>query len=143
MQFAVTKQRHFLNFTALSSIHTRQILFYALSPIIVGSQLLDGFLLAYLRLKQGVSWSILAHATFNVLMIIPSALLFQGKTVINYTTPDYTILVKEYTYLERPSHMRIGRTEDDDIDTVIVQQMGLQTVLDSIVTTNASTLIIY
>lgn len=120
----------------LSNYANQEILFYALSPIIVGSQLLGGFLLAYLRLKQGVSWSILAHATFNAMMIIPSALLFQGKTVIDYTTSDYTILVKEYTYLERPSHMRIGRTQDG-IDTVIVRQMGLQTVLDSVVTTNA------
>ncbi|WP_257670871.1 CPBP family intramembrane glutamic endopeptidase [Parapedobacter tibetensis] len=66
----------------LSNYANQEVLFYALSPIIVGSQLLGGFLLAYLRLKHGLRWSILAHAVFNALVVIPSAWLFQGKTVI-------------------------------------------------------------
>jgi len=121
---------HLVNYT------NREVLFFAFSPIIVGSQLLGGFLLAYLRLKHGLPWSILAHAAFNTLITIPSVLLLHGKTVINYASSDYTMLVKEYAYLERPSRIRINR-KDDGIDTVIVRQTDLQTVLDSIGTPGA------
>lgn len=128
---AVYVSSMFFGLYHLSNYTNQEILFYALSPIIVGSQLLGGFLLAYLRLKQGLRWSILAHAAFNALVVIPSALLLHGKTVIDYQSSDYSLVVTEYSYLERPAHMQVSRG-DNGIDTVIVRQMGLQTVLDAI-----------
>lgn len=115
----------------LPNYANQEVLFYALAPIIVGSQLLGGFLLAYLRLKYGLRWAILLHAVFNALFTIPSALLFHGKTVIDYQSSDYSLVVTEYAYLERPERMRIS-SKDNGIDTLIVRQTGLQVVLDSI-----------
>lgn len=115
----------------LFNYSNQEVLFYALAPIIVGSQLFGGFLLAYLRVKHGLRWSILAHAVFNALIVIPSALLVHGKTVIDYRSSDYSLVATEFAYLERPEYLRIHR-ENDGIDTLIVRQMGLQTVLDSI-----------
>lgn len=116
---------HLFNYT------NQEVLFYMLAPIIVGSQLLGGFLLAYLRLKYGLRWSILLHAVFNALFTIPSVLLYHGKTVIDYQSSDYSLVVTEYAYLERPERMRISR-KNNGIDTLIVRQTGLQAVLDSI-----------
>src|SRR5690606_8352805 len=106
---------HLFNYT------NQEVLFYMLAPIIVGSQLLGGFLLAYLRLKYGLRWSILLHAVFNALFTIPSVLLYRGKTVIDYQSSDYSLVVTEYSYLERPERMRISR-KDNGIETLIVRQ---------------------
>ena len=99
----------------LSNYTNNEVLFYLISTIIVGSQLLGGFLLAYLRLKHGLPWSILTHAVFNALMVIPSALFMQGKTVIDYQSADYSLVVTEYAYLERPDYMRFPGKMDVSI----------------------------
>lgn len=123
-------------FYHLTNYTNQEALFYMLSPIIIGSQLKGGFLLAYLRLKHGLTWSILAHAVFNALAVIPSMFFLHGKTVIDYKSSDYSLVVTEYTYIERPDRMQISR-EYNGIDTLIVRQTGLQTVLDSIGTPGA------
>ncbi|MEC3879700.1 CPBP family intramembrane glutamic endopeptidase [Parapedobacter sp. 10938] len=115
----------------LSNYANQEVLFYALAPIIVGSQLLGGFLLAYLRLKYGLRWAILLHAVFNALFTIPTVLLYHGKTIIDHQSSEYSLVVTEYAYVDRPERMRISR-KDNGIDTLIVRQMGLQSVLDSI-----------
>lgn len=120
----------------MSNYNNHEVLFYLLAPVIVGSQLVGGFLMAYLRLKHGLRWSILMHAVFNAVIIVPITLFIHGKTVIDCQSPHYSLVVTQYAFSERPEHIRIFRQETG-IDTVHVRQANLQRIVDLIGTPGA------
>lgn len=117
---------HFINYS------NREALFFLLIPVIFSSQLIGGLVLAYLRLKQGLRWSILAHVTFNALVLGGGILFIHGNVVLDESTDNHSLYVKEYAYLEkRPKQFTIHRT-NEGIDTISVRQISLRTLLDSI-----------
>jgi len=119
----------------MSNYDNREVLFYLLAPIIIGSQLVGGFLMAYLRLKHGLRWSILLHAVFNALIIVPITLSIHGKIVIDAHSPQYSLVVTQYAFSEQPEHIRIFK-QKTGIDTVHVRQANLQQIVDLIGTPN-------
>jgi len=66
---------HFSNFEF--SLHTM-----LLSPLLVAPQLIMGFFLGYIRIKLGLRWSILLHATHNGILMIPLLLVKASETAI-------------------------------------------------------------
>lgn len=73
-------RKHFAFFFYASAIlfglvHTinynnNSLLFYLLSPIIVGSQMFGGLMYGYVRVKLGYWWGVLLHGTFNLILIM-------------------------------------------------------------------------
>ncbi|MFC3197635.1 CPBP family intramembrane glutamic endopeptidase [Parapedobacter deserti] len=120
----------------MSNYDNHEVLFYLFAPVIVGSQLVGGFLMAYLRLKHGLRWSILMHAVFNAVIIVPVTLSIHGATVIDSHSPQYSLVVTQYAFSEQPEHIRIFRQEAG-IDTVHVRQANLQRIVDLIGTPGA------
>ncbi len=110
----------------------REPLFFLLSPFLLSSQLFGGFVLAYLRLQHGLRWSILAHATFNALVLGVSIIFTHGKVILDESNDSYRMYIKEYVYREeRPVRFKIQR-KGNGIDTIYVRQVHLQRLLDSI-----------
>ena len=91
--------------------------------------------MAYLRLKHGLRWSILLHAVFNALIIVPITLSIHGKIVIDAHSPQYSLVVTQYAFSEQPEHIRIFK-QKTGIDTVHVRQANLQQIVDLIGTPN-------
>ncbi|MGY8915428.1 MAG: CPBP family intramembrane glutamic endopeptidase [Flavobacteriales bacterium] len=48
---------------------------YYFTPFLIAPQLITGVFLGYIRVKLGLKWSILLHATFNTVLIGPILLL--------------------------------------------------------------------
>jgi membrane protease YdiL (CAAX protease family) len=48
---------------------------WLLSPILVAPQISVGFLLGFIRVKFGLLWSIIMHACYNMVLIVPLLLL--------------------------------------------------------------------
>lgn len=107
------------------------ILFYALLPIIVSSQSAGGFLLAYLRLRQGLLWSMFAHGLYNGILLLLSVVLSHDRLVLNEKEPYYTLEVREYIYRQDRAKLRIHRS-NEGIDSIIWKQANLQLLVDSL-----------
>lgn len=48
---------------------------YYMAPLLIAPQLMAGVILGYIRIKLGLKWSILLHATYNTILIGPVLLL--------------------------------------------------------------------
>lgn len=49
--------------------------YFYLIPILIGSQVVGGLLLGYVRLNYGMKWAILNHASFNAILFLPTLFL--------------------------------------------------------------------
>lgn len=130
LKFAV-----YLSSIAFGLVHSinyenSQPLFYALLPIIISSQALGGFVLAYLRLREGLLWSMFSHGLFNA-MVGLSLLFVQGRVALDEKEGHYTLLVKEYAFKADTQATRIYR-DGERIDSIIWKQASLQSLVDSL-----------
>jgi membrane protease YdiL (CAAX protease family) len=48
---------------------------YFFAPLLIAPQLIAGIFLGYIRVKLGLKWSILLHASYNTILIGPVLLL--------------------------------------------------------------------
>lgn len=108
-----------------------QPLFYALLPIIVSPQALGGLFLAYLRLREGLLWSMFAHALFNATVGLLSLLFLQGGVALDEKENHYQLTVKEYVFKRDRQKTHIYRN-GDRIDSIMWRQVSLQSLVDSL-----------
>lgn len=115
----------------LGNYENNQWLFYVLAPIIVSSQSLGGFVLAYLRLREGLLWSMFAHALFNATVILFSVIFDQGLVRLNEQNERYSLTVKEYSFKQGKQVREIYRS-GERIDSIVWKQASLQALVDSL-----------
>ena len=115
----------------LGNYENQQWLFYVLSPIIVSSQSLGGLVLAYLRLREGILWSMFAHGLFNATLIGIGLLFYQGWMVLDEKNERYSMIIKEYSFTEGKEMKEIYRT-GNFIDSIVWKQASLQSLVDSL-----------
>lgn len=92
---------HLSNYEGLSSIE-----YIIFSPILIGSQLIGGYLYTFLRVKFNFYSALISHSIWNILftlILIP----------INYFEPPYIIKNKEYT-------LKIKSYEYNSIDNQVL-----------------------
>lgn len=106
-------------------------LFYALLPIIVSSQALGGLILAYLRLRDGVLWSMFAHGLFNAAIALLSLLFLQNRMALDEKEDHYHLTVKEYAFKNGKQKTHIHRN-GRRIDSIMWRQGSLQSLVDSL-----------
>lgn len=111
-----------------------QPLFYILLPVILSSQSLGGFILAYLRLREGLLWSMFAHALHNATILILSTILLHDRVVLSETGDHYTLTVTEYSFREGPPATHVYRN-GELIDSIVWKQADLQSLVDSLSST--------
>ncbi len=108
-----------------------QPLFYALLPIIVSSQTLGGLVLAYLRLHEGLLWSMFAHGLFNATVGLLSLLLLQGWVALDEKEDHYRLTVTEHAFKTDRPKTHIYRN-GERIDSIMWRQASLQSLVDSL-----------
>lgn len=108
--------------------------FYALSPLIIISQLSGGFILSYIRVRLNILYSLLYHAVWNLLfaIVVPFVILF--------FTPPFNVHTSRYSIrIEQEAFLLPGDTasfeadiQDDKIYSLKADRYDLQHLLDCI-----------
>lgn len=116
----------------LTNYTNTEPLFFILAPAIISSQLMGGFIMAYLRVQYGVGWSMLKHALFNGMAVFFSYCFYHNIQCLELRENSLNLSVREYMLADRSNHyIRIYRS-GLGIDSMVIRQMDLQQVLDSI-----------
>lgn len=74
--------------------------FYALSPLIIASQLSGGLVLSYIRVRLNIFYSMLYHASWNLLfaIIIPSVMAFFINPYIDHEK-NYDLKIEQKVFI--------------------------------------------
>lgn len=107
-------------------------LFYALSPIIVGTQLIGGLTLSYTRIKLGFLWGVVQHVVFNFIFVGMVVIFGQNTTMIEESTPEYSIKINGLIFIDADSSRFNEKIVNDKIYFIKANDYSLQAVLDSI-----------
>lgn len=105
--------------------------FYALSPLIIASQLSGGLVLSYIRVRLNILYSMLYHAIWNFLfaIIIPSLYVLFTPVFVE-TTSEYQIKIEEKAFVSTVTiHAHI---EGDKIYEITARRYQFQDLLDYI-----------
>lgn len=120
---------HLLNYTNNTELLLK------LSPILIGSQLIGGLALSYLRVRFNLYWSIFYHIIWNlsVIIIIPY-LLFSNIQAYTDLGKNYNLEVKESLFYQpkKPQTFYIDTLKNGKIKRIATEQLSLQHTLDTI-----------
>ncbi len=86
---------HLTNFTNTG------IVFFALFPVIVGSQMIGGLLLSYSRIKFGFIWSWFQHGAYNFILILATVLFLHNQEIINFSEEKLSIEIRELQFIDK------------------------------------------
>lgn len=131
LKAAVYTSSIIFGFIHATNYENNQTLFYLLLPLIISSQSAGGFMLAYLRMREGFLWSLFSHGLFNATVLLLSVLFLHDRLVISDKQAHYTLVVQEYVYQGSPQQTTIYRT-GNHIDSIIWKQAYLQQLVDSL-----------
>lgn len=102
----------------LTNFENRELLFYVLAPIIVGSQLIGGVTLSYTRVKLGFIWSVALHSAFNLFMLLSSLIFYHNKNHLNISNDDLMLKLTELIYIDTDDAFFDFNAENDIIYTI-------------------------
>lgn len=119
-------------FAHLSNFDNDETLFYIFSPIIIASQMIGGFVLAFIRVRFNIWWAMFCHFLWNVFATCLS--VFWSYTFsYNENTPDYSISITEsqFYHKEKGRNLKIDST-NGKLYRVEVNQYSFQHTLDTL-----------
>lgn len=134
---SISKYFLYLMITAFGLIHltnfnNKELIFYALSPIIVGSQLMGGVVLSYVRIKLGFIWSIIQHGAFNLFVLLIALMFYHNQSITNISNHDLTLRINELMYINKEdSYFRIS-SENNLIYKLEANDISLFRFVDSL-----------
>lgn len=104
-----------------------------LSPLIIGSQIVGGVTLAYVRVRFSLIWSIVLHMLWNGSLFCLFAYLHAYGDPYTETTRDYTVEIKEVEFYDpsRSQELTID-TLDGMLHALSTRQLSFQHTLDSL-----------
>lgn len=117
---------HLTNYTNTEPI------FYCLAPIIVGSQILGGFILSYTRIKLGFIWAFVQHGLFNLFGIIMTVLFFHNHDIMNISTPEYNLKITELAYIYVEDSYYDSDFDGDVFYSIDAEDVSLQSIIDNV-----------
>ncbi|WP_294226725.1 CPBP family intramembrane glutamic endopeptidase [uncultured Chryseobacterium sp.] len=106
--------------------------FYALSPLIIISQLSGGFILSYIRIRLNILYSLLYHALWNMLfaIVVPFVILFFTPPFTAHTS-YYSIRIEQEAFLLPGDAISLeANIQDDKIYNLKADHYQLQYLLD-------------
>ncbi len=112
--------------------------FYALSPLIIISQLSGGFILSYIRVRLNILYSLLYHALWNLLfaIVVPFMILFFNPSFTNHTS-RYSIRIEQKAFLLPGDAISLeANIQDDKVYSLKADNYQLQYLLDYLYGTN-------
>lgn len=117
---------HLFNY---SNLGTLLLLF---SPIIIGGQLIGGFLISYLRVKLGFLWAVASHMLFNGIITIVFVLIFHNGVITQVSQDNLELEVVGLQYVESEDSTLETKIEGDKIFSIQANDYGLQEILNEI-----------
>ena len=110
----------------LTNYKNSEILFFLLSPIIIGSQLMGGIVLSYSRVKLGFIWGILQHGLFNLTLIVIGLLFFHNSSLVNESTEDLKVEISELMYINKAESYYTSDEKDGLIYSIEAKHISLE-----------------
>lgn len=116
----------------ISNYENQETLFYILTPVIIGTQLIGGLTLSFTRVKLGFLWGILQHGLYNLSLITLGLLFSHNASMIQESDDQYTISINELMYINTDSTRFNKSIINDTVYYIEANDYNLQAVLDSI-----------
>ncbi|MBV7441697.1 CPBP family intramembrane metalloprotease [Weeksellaceae bacterium TAE3-ERU29] len=117
----------------LSNYENTSIVFYLLSPIIILSQLISGFTLAFLRVKFNFYWSVLSHIFWNfTIVFIIQPIDFALRTPYQTNNSEYNIFIDAKVFSDIDRQKFKIDSANNKIYKVDIQDYSINHILDSI-----------
>jgi membrane protease YdiL (CAAX protease family) len=116
----------------LTNYDNSEAIFYILSPIIVGSQLIGGFLLSYCRIKLGFIWSVFQHGAFNLSLIILSFVFLHNNEIVRVSNDTLSINIKELVFVNTDDSYFRTEFSHDEIYLIEANDISLYDFIDSL-----------
>lgn len=107
-------------------------LFYALSPLIIISQLSGGLMLSYIRVRLNLVYSFLYHAVWNGLfaIIIPSVFLLFTPPFVNHAV-NYDLKIRQQVFIDNSEPTAFdSKIKKNKIYSMEAKQYQFQDLLD-------------
>jgi len=123
-------------FTHITNYTNSSNLFFALSPLILLSQLSGGLIITFIRVRLNFIWGVLYHALWNfiVLIAIPAVEVSFTEPYTEHTK-NYSITIEEKLFFDNDEQQRIKiDSTGGKIQHIDVKQYYLQTLLDTLYT---------
>lgn len=120
---------HIFNYT------NSDLFFYLLAPIIISSQLIGGFIMAYIRVRINFIWGFYYHATWNLIfaIILPSVMFYIHPEVLKEETANYNIEIVEKPFYKNSDGLAIQlENVNNKIYKIESSQYTAQLLLDTL-----------
>jgi len=107
--------------------------FYVFSPIIIASQLIGGFIMAFVRVRYNFFYGILCHSLWNASLIFPFIFIDNFSSPYQEKTEKYSIEISEkYFFDEDEKQVFKIDSLQGKIHKIEVEQYSFQHFLDSL-----------
>lgn len=116
----------------LTNYNNNEPIFYLLSPVIVGSQLLGGIMLSYCRIKLGFWWAVLQHGLFNLFVTLVSLLFFHNSTLVSKSSERTNLEITELMYIDKETSCYSWTKKDSLIYSIDAVNISLYQFMDSL-----------
>ncbi|MCC8361169.1 CPBP family intramembrane glutamic endopeptidase [Salinimicrobium sediminilitoris] len=116
----------------LTNYNNTETIFYILSPVIIGSQLIGGFLLSYVRIKLGFLWSVFQHGAFNFTLIILSIIFLHNNEIVRISNKTLSINIKELVFVNKYDSYFRTKFGEDEIYLIEANDISLYDFIDSL-----------
>lgn len=107
-------------------------IFFLLSPLIIGSQLIGGAILSYCRIKLGFIWAIVQHGLYNFALIAFVVLFFHDTIMLNKFTENINLKVTELIYIDKHNSYYNSNHKDGIIYSIDANNISLFALVDSL-----------
>ncbi|MDO4762915.1 MAG: CPBP family intramembrane metalloprotease [Flavobacteriaceae bacterium] len=121
-------------FVHMSNYTNDETIFYILSPIILGSQLMGGFIISFIRVRFNILWGMLYHALWNFSVVFLITLTWgQFQPPYQDKTEHYEIEISESPFFndEKKQVLKIDST-NGKIHKMEVEQYTFRHLLDTL-----------
>ncbi|TQI71153.1 CAAX prenyl protease-like protein [Gramella sp. Hel_I_59] len=116
----------------LPNYNNSETLFFIISPILVGSQLIGGVFLSYTRIKLGFIWSILQHSAFNLVILLFGLIISHNQIITEESNEDFSIKIIEQAYVDKNETYYKSKFNEDTIFYIEANDISLSSFIDSL-----------
>ena len=122
-------------FVHIANYENKELVFFLISPFIVGSQLLGGIILSYCRIKLGFIWAVLQHCLFNFIIIGSGLFFYHNQNIVAFSSEGLTFQVTELLYLDDEQPYYESEYKGDTLYSINAHNISIHRLVDSLQTT--------
>ncbi len=116
----------------ITNFENKEPVFYILSPVIIGSQLIGGLILSYSRIKLGFIWSIIQHGAFNLFFVLIGLIFFHNQNIVRISDNKLSMNINELMYIDKESTQYNSKLKNDSIYSIEANNISIFQLIDSL-----------